>query len=501
MTRLSELVERGLGLEVWGDASVEVRGVRHDSREVEPGDLFVAVPGLTTDGARFVPSAVARGAAAVAVQARVDGVDVPQLHVADARAALGHLASVVYGEPTHALEVVGLTGTNGKTTTTWIVDEALSLLGARPSLLGTVESRGPGVRDATSLTTPEGDVIARFARRMVDAGATHLVMEVSSHALELRRADGVRFGVVGFTNFSQDHLDLHGSMEAYYAAKTRLFLELSPRAGVINVDDPHGARLAREAATAVPRLIRVSRAGAADAEVRVLSATHGRDGIRARVEVLGEAVELVSPLIGAHNLENLLLALGCLVALDRAPADAAAALGHARGAPGRLERVDGLPDVAVLVDYAHTPVALGRALDALEEITPGRRIVVFGCGGDRDPGKRPMMGEAAAARADLVVVTSDNPRSEDPFAILAAIEPGVAKHRAAADLATAERGYEVIEDRHAAIRRAIRLARPGDTVLIAGKGHEDYQLRGAEVLHFDDREEARAAIAALGEEA
>ncbi|MCA9608325.1 MAG: UDP-N-acetylmuramyl-tripeptide synthetase, partial [Myxococcales bacterium] len=297
-----------------------------------------------------------------------------------------------------------------------------------------------------------------------------------------------------FTNLTQDHLDFHETMDAYFAAKARLFLELSPRAAVVNVDDEHGRRLADE--VSAPLVLRISRER--DAEIRVLDQRLGREGIRARVEVLGNEVELSSPMIGAHNLENLLLALGCLIALGHDAPDAVAALGKAKGAPGRLERVEGLEDVAILVDYAHTPDALARALDALESITPGRRIVVFGCGGDRDADKRPKMGDAAAARADFAFVTSDNPRTEDPYAILAAIEPAVAAHLPAADSSEAERGYEVIEDRRLAIRRAVQAARPGDTILIAGKGHEDYQLRGGEVLHFDDREEARAAIAALG---
>ncbi|MCB9597959.1 MAG: UDP-N-acetylmuramoyl-L-alanyl-D-glutamate--2,6-diaminopimelate ligase [Sandaracinaceae bacterium] len=493
MTSLQELCDRGLGLEVWGDPTVAVSGVRHDSRAVEPGDLFVAVPGRTTDGARFARDAIARGAIAVASQEKLP-LEIPQLRVADARRAIATLASVVYGDPTSQLEVVGLTGTNGKTTTTWILDEALRALGARPALLGTIESRGPGVREAAPYTTPEGDAIARFARAVVDAGATHLVMEVSSHALAQHRADAVSFAVAGFTNLTQDHLDFHETMDAYFAAKARLFLELSPRAAVVNVDDEHGRRLADE--VSAPLVLRISRER--DAEIRVLDQRLGREGIRARVEVLGNEVELSSPMIGAHNLENLLLALGCLIALGHDAPDAVAALGKAKGAPGRLERVEGLEDVAILVDYAHTPDALARALDALESITPGRRIVVFGCGGDRDADKRPKMGDAAAARADFAFVTSDNPRTEDPYAILAAIEPAVAAHLPAADSSEAERGYEVIEDRRLAIRRAVQAARPGDTILIAGKGHEDYQLRGGEVLHFDDREEARAAIAAIG---
>lgn len=501
---LANLRDRGLG-EVSGDPGVIVRGVRHDSREVEPGDLFVAIPGRTTDGTRFVEEALARGAVAIASQTPLS-FDTPQIIVPDARRALGALAAWVYGDPTSRLEVVGLTGTNGKTTTSWLLDEALRALGERPALLGTIESRGPGVREPAPFTTPEGDAIARFARKVADAGATHLVMEVSSHALAQHRVDAVRFAVAAFTNLTQDHLDFHGTMEEYFSAKARLFRELSPRAAVINVDDPQGAALAEECDT--PLLLRVSTAGA-DAELRVLERTYSREGLRARVDVLGHEAEIVSPMVGAHNLENLVLALGCLTALGHELPAAAAAISSAPGAPGRLERVEGLEDVAVLVDYAHTPDALAHALDALRPITPGRLLVVFGCGGDRDALKRPKMGEAAASRADLVVVTSDNPRTEDAHAILAAIEPGVAAHLTSVDLtsvdltsldlASADRGYTVLEDRAAAIELAVRWARPGDTVLIAGKGHEDYQIRGTTKHHFDDREEAARAIAARGE--
>lgn len=488
MTALFELLERGLGTEVVGDASVAITGVRHDSREVEPGDLFVAIPGQTTDGARFAAAALERGAVAFAAEAMIE-LDAPTLIVRNARQALGALAATVHGDPTDRLEVVGLTGTNGKTTTCWLIDEALGALGERPALLGTIESRGPGVQEAAPFTTPEGDAIARFARRVLDAGATHLVMEVSSHALAMHRADAVKVAVAGFTNLTQDHLDFHGTMDAYFAAKARLFTELAPRAAVINIDDPAGAKLADDAVA--PLLLRVSSQGQ-DAEVRVLESRMGREGLEARVDVLGAEVVLRSPMLGSHNLDNLALALGCLAALGVPAADAARALGEAKGAPGRLERVDGLDDVAILVDYAHTPDALAHALDALRPVTPGKLIAVFGCGGDRDAGKRPLMGEAAGARADRVFVTSDNPRTEDPHAILRAIEPGVAKH-----LPRGEEGYLVDEDRRASIRAAIGSARPGDTVLIAGKGHEDYQIRGTTKIHFDDREEARAAIAAL----
>lgn len=492
----SELVRRGLARDVRGDASVVVHGVRHDSRAVEPGDLFVAVRGRSVDGARFVADAIAKGAVAVASESELE-LDVPQLLVDDARLALGALAAAVYGDPTESLRVVGVTGTNGKTTTTWMVDEALRALGHSPALLGTVESRGPGMRAPAPYTTPEGDAIARFARAALDAGATHLVMEVSSHALAQHRADAVRFDVAAFTNLTQDHLDFHGTMDAYFEAKARLFLELSPRTSVVNVDDPWGERLAGQLGGGA---IRVSREGASDADLRIDSWSMERDGLHARVRCRGEHVDLRSPMIGAHNLDNLLLALGCLIALDVDVVDAVRALGATRGAPGRLERVEGLEGVMVLVDYAHTPDALARALAALRPITPGRLFVVFGCGGDRDRGKRPVMGEAAAKGADVAILTSDNPRTEDPHAILAEIEPGVlgAGMARAGDLAHASRGYDVCEDRREAIRRAITAARPGDTVLIAGKGHEDYQIRGTTKLHFSDREEAGAAIAARG---
>ncbi|MGE3635849.1 MAG: UDP-N-acetylmuramoyl-L-alanyl-D-glutamate--2,6-diaminopimelate ligase [Sandaracinaceae bacterium] len=493
-TTLAELEARGLGKVTAGDPATVVRGVRHDSREVEPGDLFVAISGLTNDGTKYAAAALERGASALAAESALP-LDAPTLVVRDARRALAALSAIVYGDPTARLSVVGLTGTNGKTTTAWVIDEALTHLGQRPALLSTIETRTPTHREAAPFTTPEGDAIARFAQRALDEGADHLVMEVSSHALALHRADAVHFSVAGFTNLTRDHLDFHASMEDYFAAKARLFEDLAPRAAVINVDDPAGAKLAE--ACRVPLVLCVSREGRADADVRAASCEMTRDGLRAEIDVLAERVTLASPMIGLHNLDNLMLALGVLHALGHSPRAAADALGRAKGAPGRLERVDGLDGVSVVVDYAHTPDALARALDALRPVTAGRLIVVFGCGGDRDREKRPEMGRAAGERADLAIVTSDNPRTEDPHAILSAIEPGIAAH-----LKRGPSGYEIVEDRRAAIRRAIERARPGDTVLIAGKGHEDYQIRGREKLHFDDREEARSAIAArLGGEA
>lgn len=494
---LHDLVRAGIAVELRGDARAAVRGVRHDSREVEPGDLFVAIAGRKARGAEFAASAVARGAVAIASEGWIEGApaEIPQIRVEDARRALALAAELVYGAPTRALRCVGVTGTNGKTTTTWILDEALAALGARPALLGTVETRGPGVREASAFTTPEGDAIARFARRMVDAGATHLVMEVSSHALAQHRADGARFEVAAFTNLTQDHLDFHGTMEAYAEAKARLFVDLAPSRAVIRVDDEFGRELARRVGHGA---ITVSRAEGGDATLQASGVRIDREGVAANVATPWGALRIESALIGAHNLDNLLVAAGCLLALGHSPDEIARALAGVRGAPGRLERVEDPRGVAVLVDYAHTPDALANVLDALRPLTPGRLLCVFGCGGDRDRGKRPRMGEAAASRADLVVVTSDNPRTEEPRAIVDAIVPGIeATALPAIDhgaLDHARRGFVVEVDRRRAIDLAIAAARRGDSVLVAGKGHEDYQIVGTTKLDFDDRVEARRAI-------
>ena len=494
MTDLGTLVRLGVGTEARGEA--DVSGVRHDSREVQPGDLFVAITGERARGGEFAADAVRRGAAAVATETWLEGLPVPQLLVPDARLALALAAERVYGEPTSALCTIGVTGTNGKTTTTWILDEALTALGAHPALLGTVESRGPGIREPSALTTPEADTISRFARDVRSRGASHLVMEVSSHALALHRVDGVRFGVAAFTNLSQDHLDFHGTMEAYFEAKKRLFTELGPRRSVIRIDDPAGERLARE----LPAAVTVSRERSAT--IRATDVRVDRDGVRADVAGPAGTFRLESPLLGVHNLDNLLVAAACLLASEVPPADVGRALGASRGAPGRLERIAGTRDVAVLVDYAHSPDALRSVLDALRPLTPGRLLCVFGCGGDRDRGKRPQMGEAAARRADLCVVTSDNPRTEEPRAIVDMILPGVEAAGLSpvdpASLPRAARGYAVELDRRAAIALAIGAARPGDTVLVAGKGHEDYQILGTTKVPFDDRVEARRALTAAG---
>jgi UDP-N-acetylmuramoyl-L-alanyl-D-glutamate--2,6-diaminopimelate ligase len=492
--RLSELVEAGVEGRLEG-ADVVVHGVRRDSREVEPGDLFVALAGEHKDGLAFVADALRRGAVAVMAEAPL-ALDVPVWVTPDASRGLALAAERVYGGPLAKLVGVGVTGTNGKTTCVYLLEAILAGLGQRPAVVGTGYLRAPGIDRASPFTTPYGDELARFGRDAVQAGATHLLMEVSSHGLALHRVDGARFEVAAFTNLTQDHLDFHDSMASYGEAKAKLFVEHAPKASVIHVDDAFGRSLAERARG---RVLRVSLDPASDAEIKAVAHRCGREGLSAEVEVLGEALSLTSPLIGRHNLENLLVVLGVTVALGLDRRAVLEALASAEGAPGRLERVAHPRDVTVAVDYAHTPDALASVLAALRPLTPGRLVVVFGCGGDRDRQKRPLMGRVAAESADLVVLTSDNPRTEDPSAILAAIEPGARGAGMSAltpeALAAAPRGYAVVADRAEAIRLAIGAAREGDTVLLAGKGHEDYQIVGTEKRPFDDRVEARAAIA------
>jgi UDP-N-acetylmuramoyl-L-alanyl-D-glutamate--2,6-diaminopimelate ligase len=492
-------------VEVIGDGDVRVSGVRHDSRAIEPGDLFVARRGARADGTKFVVDAIARGAAAVLFE-RGTAVDlelsVPQIVVADVADGLAYSAAALYGHPTFGLEVVGITGTNGKTTTTYLVRAAVdaALGGSFCGIVGTVGYRyGDWAVDA-SHTTPEADELARVLAGMRARGATHVAMEASSIALAAGRVRAVRFRVAALTNLTQDHLDFHGSMEEYAEAKASLFLRHAPGVAVVNVDDPFGASLARRIRGPLVRVSsRLTTRGDA-AEIAPRSATMSAGGLDTVLRSPAGDVRVRSRLVGAHNLENITLAMGIAHALDLDLARAAEGMGAELGAPGRLERCDEEgDDVIVLVDYAHTPDALARVLDSVRAVAGRRLWCVFGCGGDRDASKRSLMGEAAAKRADAVVITSDNPRSESPVDIARPIERGA---RAAGlrelDLGTiarGDRGYAVELERGRAIEAAILEASPGDVVVIAGKGHEDYQIVGSEKRHFDDREEARWALA------
>jgi UDP-N-acetylmuramoyl-L-alanyl-D-glutamate--2,6-diaminopimelate ligase len=492
-----ERVLSSLSPSLEGSRTLLVTGVRHDSREVRPGDLFVARRGEKSDGAAHAAEAVARGAVALIAErdAELQSLGVPVLRVSEARRALALSAECVYGSPSRALPVVGITGTNGKTTTAVLVADALARLGARPAALGTLGFSFEGVTREGSHTTPEADDISRLLSTVRERGGTHLVMEVSSHALSQERVAALRFEVAAFSNLSQDHLDFHGTMERYGAEKARLFSELLPRRSVINVDDAFGRELAARhvrgelitVAQRAPADIHVERAEVSGRGLVASLSLHARFAGEGRQAAPSKSLELRSRLLGEHNLDNLLVALGILVALDFPAELAVDALGHASAPPGRLERCDGPGDeLIVVVDYAHTPDALSRVLRALRSSTGARLWCVFGCGGDRDPGKRPKMGRAVAELSDVAVVTNDNPRGEAPEKIVEAILPPLR-----------ESGIEhrVVLDRALAIERTVLEAAPGDCILIAGKGHENYQIFASGRTSFDDRVEARRALA------
>ncbi len=476
-----------------GDGGIEVRGVREDSRQVQPGDVFVAVKGLTSDGHAFVEMAVERGAVAVVVERELEGNKarirktngpLPTIVIVPSGVrALAILTAQFYGNPAKGLTLIGVTGTNGKTTTTYLVEAILRAAGKQVGVIGTVEIRFGETIIPANYTTPTPEILHSAFAQMKAAGVTHVVMEVTSSALALDRVVGLKFQVAAFSNLTQDHLDVHGSMEAYQRAKELLYSTyLAPDGvAVANVDDPVGEAMLD--AANVETKLGVSTDVASSANVRVIHAESTVKGIVARIATPSGPVEIESrPLIGAYNVQNLALAVGIAEAL--AIPHAAIAKGLLDTAPpGRVQRVENTANLDVFVDYAHTPDALRNVLQALRPLTKRRLICVMGCGGDRDPTKRPKMGAAVAELADLAIVTSDNPRTEDPRAIIDAILPAVPKP------------FFVDPDRRVAIRAAIAEAVPGDVVVIAGKGHEDYQIIGKQKHHFDDREEAKLAIA------
>jgi len=456
---LERLVSALEPVEVLGRTSAEVRDLAYDARAVVPGALFFAVPGERADGHDFAPEAVERGAVALVVEHKLDLL-VPQIVVRDSRAAMAPAADVFFGEPTRELEVVGVTGTSGKTTTSFLLFAILAAAGRRPGLLGTVEARVGGERRGVVRTTPEAIDLQRTFREMLDAGDRSCAMEASSHASVLHRLDRVRFAVLVFTNLSQDHLDFHGDMESYFEAKRRLFVAEPPPVAVLNVGDEYGRRLAQE----LPEAITFS---AADAGAL--------DGVK-----LG--------LRGRFNVENALGALFAARALGIDDDAIRRGLESVRGVPGRFESVEAGQPFHVIVDYAHKPGALENVLVAARDLAAaGNRVIcVIGAGGDRDRAKRPIMGRLASQLADVTIVTSDNPRSEDPEAIAAEIVAGT------------DGEVELELDRAAAIARAIELAEPGDVVLVAGKGAEPGQELADRTVPFDDREAAKEALKALG---
>jgi UDP-N-acetylmuramoyl-L-alanyl-D-glutamate--2,6-diaminopimelate ligase len=476
LTSLFELLDALPGARLAGAPAdgVGVADVTHDSRTAGPGVLLACRPGATADGHDFAPQAVAAGTPALLVQ-RVLDLGVPQLVVADVAAALGPAAATVHGHPSTALTLLGVTGTSGKTTTTYLLESILRAAGNRTGMIGTIS----GAR-----TTPEATDLQRLLRGMVDRGVSAVAMEVSSHGLALGRVAGTRFAAAAFTNLSHDHLDFHPDMASYEAAKASLFTPRYTGRAVLNVDDPAGRRMA--AAARGLELTTVSAQGQ-QADVTASDVHLTARGSTFTAHLVGQAVDVALRLPGAFNVANALLALATARAAGIGADVSAAGLAQVGGVPGRMEAVEAGQPFAVLVDYAHKPDAVENVLRTARRLTGGRVIVVLGCGGDRDPGKRPLMGRVAAELADLAVFTDDNPRREDPAAIRAALLAGARQIPGA-------RWTEVAE-RRAAIAAALDAAQPGDVVVIAGKGHETYQ-EVAGVRHpFDDREVARALLA------
>jgi UDP-N-acetylmuramoyl-L-alanyl-D-glutamate--2,6-diaminopimelate ligase len=493
--RLAALL-RGLPVELLsGYFDVPVRAVVSDSRLIEPGDVFVCLPGYRTDGGEeradrhdFIASAIARGAAALVVQRRIappPGVTV--VRVPDAWSAISRMACAFFGQPSLALTIVGVTGTSGKTSATYFIEAVLKAAGLRTARFGTIEYRFDDVVLPAAQTTPEAPDLQRLLRRAVDDGFQAVVMEVSSHALELRRVGGVAFDVAVFTNISHDHLNFHPDMHHYLRAKGRLFEELGSggkaATAVVNADDAGGEHI-----MAINRGALLTFGVQATADVQARDVETGLHGTRFVAATPAGEVAVALPHLGDFHVHNALAAIGTACALRIDPAAIRRGLAAAPPIPGRFELVDCGQDFRVAVDYAHKPDALERLLRSARGVRPRRIITVFGCGGDRDRGKRPIMGRLAAEHSDVVIITSDNPRSEPPEQIIAAILVGVQA------VAGAAARVRIEPDRGCAIDAAIDLAQTGDLVLIAGKGHETYQLFADRRIHFDDREQVRAAL-------
>lgn len=485
----AELTAAGDG-SLASDAALDVT---HDSRQAREGTLFVAIKGATVDGHRFIDDVIRRGSAGV-----ISEFDAPEgfrsawLKVADARVALAKAASIVNGEPSHHLDLIGITGTNGKTTTTYLCYALAEAAGIKPAMLTTVEYRVGEESEAAVRTTPEASDTNRFLRRAVEANCGFAAMEASSQAIDLHRCDWLRFRVAVFTNLTQDHLDYHGTMENYFLAKRKLFdgsLGEKPGASAINIDDEWGKRLAAELRANGDRVVTFAQTSPADLTAGDISVSLIK-GTRFMLRTPAGDREVISPLVGKPHVYNMLSATAVALELGYDLDSIVRGLASCTGAPGRFERVPHDGDFAVVVDYAHTDDALLNTLRTARDLTEGRVLTVFGCGGDRDRTKRAPMGRIAGEFSDLSFITSDNPRTEDPLKIIGEIEVGMKNTGA---------DFHSVSDRRDAIYRAIAAARPGDVVIIAGKGHENYQIIGNDKFHFDDREVALDAIEAAKE--
>lgn len=480
-----------------GEKNPELQQARYDTRTIQPGDIFVALRGSKVDGHTLFGEAIQRGARVVIGEDEAPLKEASQrgaigVQVKDCRMALAHSASALNGFPAKKLVMLGVTGTNGKTTTTYLTESVLRELGVKAGVIGTVEYRVGEHKWPSPYTTPEAPELQSTLSKMVDLGATHVVMEVSSHGLASSRVGGVVYQGAAFTNLTQDHLDFHKTMEEYFEAKAKLFAPpyfAENGLAVLNIDDPKGVELQKR----VKRSVTFSIEPGALADLAPIEAPlYSLSGIEAKIKTPDGEMLLQSPLVGPHNLANLFTAFGLCLSAGFASKEIVAALSRAAGAPGRLERVAGPKGFDVFVDYAHSPDALERVLLAMRPLTPGRLIAIFGCGGDRDKGKRPIMGEVVGRLADIGIVTSDNPRTEDPNSIIEMIVPGVLQGGMQRE--AAQKGFWVEADRRRAIELAVSLAKPNDAILLFGKGHEDYQILGTTKIHFDDREEARRAL-------
>ena len=495
--KLTELLKNCPVRAIQGDTDIEVAGLHYDSRQINRDEAFFALRGVVSDGHGYINSAIANGASVIFCEELPEVCEaVTMVLVDNARKAMARVSAEYYGDPTRDIPTVGVTGTNGKTTITYLLEAILQESGLSPAVIGTINYRyGSDLRQAPH-TTPEALDLMKQVRAFRRSGARSLVMEVSSHALDQFRADGVHFKVGVFTNLTPEHLDYHRDMEAYFVSKYHLFKELLPRdngRAVINIDDDYGKRLA----AMLPGALTCGRDRQAD--IHPESVVASLQGIVASVQTPLGSVSIDSPLLGEYNVENLLCAVGAAVALGLSPHDIAGGLAKATGVPGRLEQVANDRGAVILVDYAHTGDALRRVIEAMQALSPKRILTVFGCGGDRDRSKRPIMAEVAARGSDIAIATSDNPRTEDPQQILNDVRAGLGRVHAqewSRDDAGAGlgRGYIVIEDRREALQFAVGLLEPGDLLLVAGKGHEDYQILATGRIHFDDREELRKAL-------
>ncbi len=483
--KLKKLLENIPVLEATADLEKEVEQVYYDSRKVTPGSLFVAISGFAADGNRFIPMALEKGAAAVVAARKPEG-DVPYILVPSDRLALAQIGCNFYDHPARAMTVIGVTGTNGKTSTTLLLKQLLeTCLGAKVGLIGTMANMIADQSIPTERTTPESFELQGLFARMRDAGCTHVVMEVSSHAVVLERIGGIAFDVAAFTNLTEDHLDFHKTMDAYCDAKAELFRRC--RRAVVNVDDAYAGRILAAAACPVLTLSAEGREavmGASEVELHA-------EGVAFTVRMDGESARVKLPIPGRFTVYNALTVLGIAKTLGISLADSAASLAKAQGVKGRVEVVPtpGMP-YSVLIDYAHTPDGLENVLRSVRDFCKGRLICVFGCGGDRDPMKRPVMGHFGVKLSDIAVITSDNPRTEEPMAIIEDILKGVNQE---------DGEYIVISDRRLAIRYAMDIGKKDDIIVLAGKGHETYQDIGGHKYHLDEREEVAAYLKELGE--